>query len=399
MLSTDTNLELLLGLTATLNPHFNELPNPRLVQTRKRIGAHHLSILVIRQEGAGIIPAETETGLGQVVRSKAEEGSMLRHIGGGKRSAGNFDHGPHLVFQLTGLETAFLAYLGGGLVDHRLLKFEFLFVTHQRNHDFGQNLDSPGLHLGGCFKNRSGLHSRNLRVDNPETATTVPEHRVFLMESLDATLDRCGGDLDLFGKSLDLGRRHGADELMKRRIEEANGSGTSLESTEDSHEVLFLVGEEFPEGLGATCIIFCQNHLAHCIDAIALEKHVFGPGEANPFRPKLDRVLNLARGIGIRTHTQFSESVGPAHELLEFLVSRTTLGRGLVLQKPLNDLRRRGFQLSGINITHKSIEREVVTLLQGHPVSAECLSDIVNIHVMGTTDADLAHLAGHQSGV
>ena len=80
MLPADTDLQIGLGLPTSLDPHFHKLSHPGLVQAREGIRAHYLGILVIRQEGTGIIAAETETSLGQIVRSKTEECRMLGHI-------------------------------------------------------------------------------------------------------------------------------------------------------------------------------------------------------------------------------------------------------------------------------------------------------------------------------
>ena len=100
MLTTDTDLEILLGLATSFDPELNELSNTCLIECGKWVVVYDLGILIGRQERAGVIPAQTQTGLGQVVGSEAEKLGVLSHFSGGQSSTWNLNHRSHRVGQL-----------------------------------------------------------------------------------------------------------------------------------------------------------------------------------------------------------------------------------------------------------------------------------------------------------
>src|SRR4029077_8146642 len=90
-----------------------------------------------------------------------------------------------------------------------------------------------------------------------------------------------------------------------------------------------------------------QNHLAHRIDAIALEKHVLGPAEADALGAKSDRVSDLLRRISVGANAQCSKLVHPLHQLLVFAIGLALLAFERLIDKYLNDLRGRSGDFSG----------------------------------------------------
>ena len=74
----------------------------------------------------------------------------------------------------------------GNFISHPVndldLELEFARKSNQRNHDFGSNLDAFGLHRGGGFKHRPGLHFGNFGKRNPKPATAMSEHRIEFMQ-------------------------------------------------------------------------------------------------------------------------------------------------------------------------------------------------------------------------
>ena len=73
-----------LGLVACDRPRttgFDELADAGLVEAGERVVGDDLGVLVVRQEArAGVVPAEAEAGLGEVVGAEAEELGVLRDL-------------------------------------------------------------------------------------------------------------------------------------------------------------------------------------------------------------------------------------------------------------------------------------------------------------------------------
>src|SRR5207253_6976537 len=114
---------------------------------------------------------------------------------------------------------------------------------------------------------------------DPEAAAAEAEHRVELVQLRDARMNRADGDANLFRKGglLFLGLRQ---ELVERRIEEADRRRVSLQRAEDAGEVLPLIWEQLGQRSLPDIEGFGEDHFAHRVNAVALEKHVFSAAEA-----------------------------------------------------------------------------------------------------------------------
>src|ERR1043166_4312984 len=106
------------------------------------------------------------------------------------------------------------------------------------------------------------------------------------------------GYAQLFGEVLLLpfGMRQ---ELVQRGIEETDGRRISLERAEDADEVLALIGQQLGKRSLPLLERFRKNHLAHGVDAIALEEHVLGARQADALRAKRNRIRGLLGRVGI----------------------------------------------------------------------------------------------------
>ena len=91
---------------------------------------------------------------------------------------------------------------------------------------------------------------------------------------------RSAGDAELLRqfRLLLLGVRQ---ELVQRRIQEANRRRIALQRPEDAGEVLALVRQQLGERRLPLLERLGEDHLAHRVDAVALEEHVLGAGEAD----------------------------------------------------------------------------------------------------------------------
>ena len=88
-------------------------------------------------------------------------------------------------------------------------------------------------------------------------------------------------------------------ELVQRRIEEADGGREALERLEDAGEVLALIGQQLGQRGLAVVDVVGEDHLAHRVDAVAFEEHVLGAGEADAGGAERDGVLGLLRRVGV----------------------------------------------------------------------------------------------------
>ena len=140
MLTTDTDLEVVDGLATALDTHFDELTDTGLVEAGEWVDVDHFSFLIGWQEGAGVVAAEAETGLGEVVSSEAEELSVLSNFVCSESRTWDLNHGADGVFQLAGLDLVLGANFGCGFVDDGTLELELLGVTDEWDHDFRKTL-------------------------------------------------------------------------------------------------------------------------------------------------------------------------------------------------------------------------------------------------------------------
>jgi prevent-host-death family protein len=80
--------------------------------------------------------------------------------------------------------------------------FAFFLEPNERDHHFGLHLDAGLLHFGGGFKDGAGLHLGDFAIDDAETATAETEHRVELVEFIDALFDLRDGHAHFLGQGL-----------------------------------------------------------------------------------------------------------------------------------------------------------------------------------------------------
>ena len=137
----------------------------------------------------------------------------------------------------------------------------------------------------------------------PETAAAVSEHRVELVQEFDLVLDGADRDLHGLGQILDILFFLG-QELVQRRIEQADGDRQPLHLAEDADEITLLHGQDLGQGLLAPFQLFGQDHLTHGRDPLGIEEHMLGAAEADPFGAEFAGHLGVMGGIGIGADLQ-----------------------------------------------------------------------------------------------
>ena len=156
-------------------------------------------------------------------------------------------------------------------------------------------------------------------------------------------------------------------ELVQRRIEEADGRRIALERTEDAREVLALIRQELGERRLSRLERLGEDHLAHRVDAVAFEEHVLRAAETDADGAKRDRVLRLLRRVGVGAHVHARCVIAPLHQLLEALELLGLPGCLVAVDQAGDDLRRRGLDLAGVDLAGRAVDRHPVAFLEGLP--------------------------------
>ena len=315
VLAADTELDVRTGGAAHFGGHLHELADALLVEVGERIGLVDLVVVVGVEELAGIVAAEAERHLGQVVRAEGEELGLGGDLVRGQSGARDLDHGADGILHLdTGLFDQAVGRGGDDVLD----ELQLLDLADQRDHDL--RLDAvPGellVDLDGGVDDGGGLHLGDLRIGDSQTAAAVAHHRVELMQRGDDVLELGDADVQLFG---DLGdvlflRRQ---ELVQRGIQEADGHRTALELAVHGLEVALLIRQDLGQSFLAGLDRLGDDHLAHGLDTGGLEEHVLRAAQADAFGAELHSLRGVAGVIGVRADAQNAEAVGPLHEAVK----------------------------------------------------------------------------------
>ena len=202
-LAADTDKEVLIGGTATLDGHLHEFADAVDINGLERIEFINLAVVVVGKELTGIVTGEAHSELGEIVRAKGEEFSFLGKLASADASAWDFDHHANVVDKFL----AFFGHLVFDGVDDGLLRPAILFeLAAERNHDLGLDVLAKllagrdgGLDDGAC------KHGIDFRISNAKTDATEAHHRVGLVELIDAVADLLFADAELpsdFGDGL-----------------------------------------------------------------------------------------------------------------------------------------------------------------------------------------------------
>ena len=325
VLAANAQLDARAGRIALLGRDLDQLADAGLVDGGERILLHDLVLGVSTEEGAGVVAGHAEAGLREVVGAEAEELSGLGDLVGGQRAARDLDHGANGVGDL---HLLLLLHQLGDLMDDLDLQIELLLEPDQRDHDLGLGLEALLGRVSRGLEDGAGLHAGDLRVLDTEAAATETEHGVELVQLMDAGHDLLDGDAQLAREIhlLLLGVRQ---ELMQRRIEEADRGREALQRLEDAEEVFALIREELGQCGLAGLERVSEDHLAHRVNAVALEEHVLSAGETDALGSERHGLRGLLRGVGVGTHGHAGGLLAPVHQLDVVLVLLGLLG-GLV---------------------------------------------------------------------
>ena len=225
----------------------------------------------------------------------------------------------------------------------------------------------PLLHRPRGAHDRAHLHLVDLGVLQAEPAAARAEHRVGLAELLDPAAHRVRRRV--------LGRRQ---ELVERRVEQADGDREARHRLEDPLEVGLLDREEPVERGAAGTLVAREDHLLDDGQPVRRHEHVLRPAEADPLGAELAGLGGVLRRVGVRPHAEPADRVGPAEDGLEVLVDR---GR---------DERHRADD----HAARAAVDREVVALAELDLPEAHRACAEVDRERLAARHARLAHAAG-----
>ena len=280
-------------------------------------------------------------------------------------------------------------------MNHLNLQFKFLGKANQRYHDLRVNLYPTVLNGDGSLNNSLGLHLRNFRVRNSQTATAMTEHRIEFVKIFHAFFYRGKSDAKLLGK-ISLGCLVMWQELMQGRIKQTNCGRTTLQCFKDSGEILALKGEKLFQCRSSILFVIRQNHLAHRINPIALEEHMLRAAKTNSAGSESNGIGNLRGRIRIRPDALLCGLLAPVHQLGEILIIATFLRIQFFVYQYLNNFRRSGFQLTTKYFTSGTIDRHKISLFEGFLTHLNSTGVVIDLKFRSTTNTYLTHLTGNQ---
>ena len=269
---------------------------------------------------------------------------------------------------------------------------------NERNHDLGARVDAFLDEAGSSRGDGANLHERQIAKDDRQAHTAQAEHRVGLDHAVDTTQAGAqDGKLFLAGASGfllgdgDLKLARIIQELMKRRIEQANDHIATGHGLKHRQEVLGLNLEQVGQGLLLHGLIVRKDKALDDVLAIAQE-HVLGAAQANSLGAKLECECSILGVVGVDAHM-----VGMAAGL----VQTDFVGPGQDGVQVAGELGRDQINGAVDDDTLGTVDGDNVALVQ-HAVTALDAHDLlggVDMEALNAADAGRTHAAGDNGGM
>ena len=173
------------------------------------------------------------------------------------------------------------------------------------------------------------------------------------------------------------------NELMERRIKQTDIDRTSVHSLKNTLEVCLLIRKELGESFLTSFCGISKDHLTHGDNLLILKEHVLGTCKTDTFCTKGTSDLRVMWRVCISTNLQLRIFVTEIHQFLKVTAKFGSLS----------------WNLTCINLSCSTIQRNIVTLLKYLAVNLNGLGVIVYIKRADTTDAALTHTTGNNGSV
>ena len=283
------------------------------VHRYERVTGQHAALDIAAQESSGIVTGKPHGRLGEVVGAEREEFGGLGDFAGEQRGARQLDHGAdHVGDAAPALGEHFFSHR----VHARLDQIEFPPGDHERDHDFRNwRLALLGYITRG-LEHRARLHLVNLGIDDRQPAAAKAQHRIAFGEFVCAREQHLGVEARRFG---DIGAFffRVRQELMQRRIEQADSHRARAHDGEDRGEILALVRRELVKRGHAALLRVRQDHFAHRRDAFSIEEHMLGAAKPDALGAELQSSGCIFRGFSVGAHFHPPRAVRPSHQRAE----------------------------------------------------------------------------------
>ena len=313
MFAADAELEVGSRRPAPLRRHPDQLADPLYIEADERVPGVDALFDIRTEKARGVVAADAQRGLGQVVGAEREELGRVRDVAGAQRGAGQLDH---RADEIVDRRAAFGKDGGGDAIHHRLHQLQLALRRDERDHDFRDGRVAPGRDVERGLEDRARLHLIDLGIGDAQPAAAMAEHRIELVQLGGAAAQRLdlqpgrGGDIGEFAFLV-------RQELVQRRVEQADGDGQPRHHLEDRGEVAALLGQQLVERDPAALFVGREDHLAHRGDARGVEEHMLGAAQADPLRAELTRGAGVVGCVGVGADLQAANLIGPAHQRAE----------------------------------------------------------------------------------
>ena len=364
MLAADAELDVGTRRAPFGHRHRHQLPDPVDVDLLERAHRQQLRLEVRGHQAAFyVVAGESERHLREVVRAEREKLGDVRDLSRVESGARCLDHRADRVVEVDAGGGEHLGRdLAHPLVEHR----ELGPVDDQRDHDLDARVAAGLLAFGRGLDEGPNLHAIQPGLEDSEPAPAGAEHRVRLGERLDPPAHPRVTRL--------LERRQ---ELVQRRVEEADRHRQPGHGLEDALEVGLLERQQPVERIATPGLVGCEDHLLHDGQPLLAEEHVLGAAEPDALRAELAGLRRVVGVVGVRAHLEPAQVVGPLEDRLEILVDR----------------RRDERNLADDHATGAAVDSDHVALAQVVPAEADGLRTGVDVQAVAAGHARFAHAA------
>ena len=238
------------------------------------------------------------------------------------------------------------------------------------------------LELAASPEDGTRLHASNFGEGITETATTVPEHWVLLVELFDASCERSEINAHSFCHLLLLFYIVGY-ELMERGVEKTYRYGQALHYFEDLIEVFALVRQDLFECFYTTLFVFGEDHLTHGFDLFCFEEHVLCTAETDTYGTKVASRCSVARRVCIGANLEACVLIGKRHQGAEVVVHFSSNG-GYFAEE---------------YFPRSSIDRDLIAFVENGLTDGKRALYHVHHHFAGTGDTAFTHTTSHYGSV
>ena len=180
-------------------------------------------------------------------------------------------------------------------------------------------------HLAGGLEDGARLHLGDLGIGDAETAAAMAEHRVELVQLLDAAPAASSSPSERLALLLPSTSMTAISTIRSSRLGRNSCSGGSSVriitgkpsiALNTPYEVLALHRQQLVQRLAAILLVVGENHALHDRDAAFAEEHVLGAAQADAVGAERVGQLGLVRMIGVGAHAEAAELVGPSSTVL-----------------------------------------------------------------------------------